>query len=43
MYKIGIIARPFGIYSESLKKLNNFFKIKLYKKKRPNKKSYELF
>jgi D-3-phosphoglycerate dehydrogenase len=38
MYKIGIIARPFGIYSDSLKKLNNFFKIKLYKKKeRPNK------
>ena len=38
MYKIGIIARPFGVYSNSLKNLNNFFKIKLYKKKeRPNK------
>ena len=38
MYKIGIIARPFGTYSDSLKNLNNFFKIKLYKKKeRPNK------
>ena len=33
MYKIGIIARPFGTYSDSLKNLNNFFKIKLYKKK----------
>ena len=39
MYKIGIIAHPFGIYSDSLKKLKNF-KIKFYKKNElPNKKT----
>ena len=39
MYKIGIVAKPFGIYSNSLNQLNKFFKVKLYKNnKRPNKK-----
>jgi len=44
MYKIGIIARPFGIYSDSLRQLNKFFKVKLYKKnKRLNKKDLVQF
>ena len=39
MYKIGIIAKPFGVYSNSLKKLKKF-KLKFYKKKiRPDKKN----
>lgn len=44
MYKIGIIARPFGLYSNSLKKLKKFFFIKIYKKKkRPCKKDLVKF
>ena len=44
MYKIGIVARPFGIYSNSLSQLNKFFKVKLYKKnKKLNKKDLVQF
>ncbi len=39
MYKIGIIAKPFGNFTDSLKELKKKFIIKIYNRKnRPNKK-----